>query len=98
MNKYDTPDALRHDVGVIIDDARNLLAATANATDRAVTEARQRLATTLDRLRYAASHYEDIAAYGARQTDACIRRHPYSALGIAFVIGAILAGLFLARR
>jgi ElaB/YqjD/DUF883 family membrane-anchored ribosome-binding protein len=95
--RFETPAALRHDSHVLADDARALLAATAEVTDEKVAQARQRLESALERARQAAEGVKERAAEGARQADGMIRSHPYESLAVALGIGALL-GFVLSRR
>jgi ElaB/YqjD/DUF883 family membrane-anchored ribosome-binding protein len=81
----------------LADDARALLAATANAAETKVVEARKRLNAALVRGKEAWGEVQDRAVAKARAADEVIRDHPYQSIGIAFGIGALL-GLFLRRR
>ncbi len=86
-----------NDLESLAEDARALLAATADVAEEKVVEARERLATALDRGKATWVRVQDRAVEGAKATDHAIRTHPYQALGVAFGIGAVL-GLLLSRR
>jgi ElaB/YqjD/DUF883 family membrane-anchored ribosome-binding protein len=90
-----------HPVGgaleTLAEDARALLAATAEVAEDKVIEARRRLANALERGRDTFERVHDKAVEGARATDEMVRTHPYQAIGIAFGVGALL-GFLLARR
>ena len=81
----------------LAEDARELLAATANVAESKVVEARKRLAVALDRGKQAWGQVQDRAVAQARAADEVIRDHPYQSIGIAFGVGALL-GLLLRRR
>jgi ElaB/YqjD/DUF883 family membrane-anchored ribosome-binding protein len=80
----------------LVEDARELLEATAHVAETKVVEARKRLSSALEKGRDAWHSVQQSAVSGAKATDRAIREHPYPSLGIAFGVG-ILVG-FLARR
>ncbi len=75
---------------MVVDDAREAIAATANLTDRTLMEARHQLANAMETMRDAASRLEDAAAARARDADSQIRQHPYAVIGLAVAVGALL--------
>ena len=81
----------------LAEDARALLAATAEVAEDKVIEARRRLAKALERGRDAFERAQQKALEGARATDEAVRRYPYQSIGIAFGAGALL-GFLLRRR
>jgi ElaB/YqjD/DUF883 family membrane-anchored ribosome-binding protein len=95
MNKQ--VKALRHDLGILADDARALMSATADAAGEKVGEARKRLTATLDSGKKMYGRVRDQALDGARATDELVQDHPYEAIGIALGVGAII-GYVAARR
>ena len=97
MNRYETPDAIRHDARTLAEDARALLNATAEVTDKKVAEARQRLAETLEAGKETFARFQEKAVQTAHRADETVRSHPYESLGVAFGIGALI-GLLLSRR
>ena len=74
-----------------------LLAATADATEDAVVEARNRLKSALDATGEVCDRVKTKAVEGAKATDKLIRANPYQALCIAFGAGALL-GFLWSRR
>jgi ElaB/YqjD/DUF883 family membrane-anchored ribosome-binding protein len=86
-----------NDMGTLAEDARALMAATADVAGEKVGEARKRLAAALDRAREIAGRVRDKAVEGAKAADEAVREHPYQAIGIALGIGALL-GFLIARR
>lgn len=78
-------------------DTNALLAATADATDDTVVEARNRLKSFLDATGETCARVRAKAVEGAKATDKVIRENPYQAVGIAFGVGALL-GYLLSRR
>jgi ElaB/YqjD/DUF883 family membrane-anchored ribosome-binding protein len=97
MNRYETPTALRHDARTLAEDARALLDATADLTDKKIAEARQRLNEALDSGKQTYARLTDKAVQGAQAVDETIRSNPYQALAIAFGVGALL-GFLVTRR
>ncbi|MEO8428696.1 MAG: DUF883 family protein [Verrucomicrobiota bacterium] len=85
-----------HDLGTLAEEARALLAATADAAGEKVKEARERLSAALERSREALDTAKVRAADAAKATDKAIRKNPYQAIGIAFGVGALFA--FLLKR
>ena len=84
-------------MGQLAEDARALMAATADVAGEKVGEARKRLAAALERGKVIAGNVRDKAVEGAKAADEAVREHPYQAVGIALGVGAIL-GYLLARR
>ena len=80
MNKE--THATHNDIGSLAEDARALMAATADVAGEKVGAARNRLASALAR---------------AKETDQTIRENPYQAIAIGVGVGAII-GFMLARR
>jgi ElaB/YqjD/DUF883 family membrane-anchored ribosome-binding protein len=94
MEKHRT--ALGNDMGTLADDARALLAATGDVASDKVTEARKRLAATLENGRQIFGRVREKAVQSTQAADQTVREHPYEAMGIALGIGVILG--FLAAR
>jgi ElaB/YqjD/DUF883 family membrane-anchored ribosome-binding protein len=86
-----------NDLGTLAEDARNLMAATADVAGEKVGEARKRLAAALERGKQMAFQARDKAVEGAKAADQAVRENPYQAIGIAFGVGALL-GFLLTRR
>jgi ElaB/YqjD/DUF883 family membrane-anchored ribosome-binding protein len=95
MNKE--TQAVSNDVGQLAEDARALMAATADVTGEKVGDARKRLAAALERAKEIGDCVRDKAVAGAKVADQTIRENPYQAIAIGVGIGAIL-GFILARR
>ena len=83
----------RNDTGTLAEDARALMAATADVSEEKVTEARKRLAAALERGKEIFGSARDKAVEGAKAADVAVREHPYQAIGIAFGVGALLGYL-----
>jgi ElaB/YqjD/DUF883 family membrane-anchored ribosome-binding protein len=82
----------------LAEDAQALLAATANAAETKVIEARQRMAVALERGKQAWSQVQDRAIEQAKAADELIRDYPYQSIGIAFGVGTLMGLLFMRRR
>jgi ElaB/YqjD/DUF883 family membrane-anchored ribosome-binding protein len=95
MNKE--THATHNDIGSLAEDARALMAATADVAGEKVGAARNRLASALERAREIAGNVRDKAVAGAKVTDQTIRENPYQAIAIGVGVGAII-GFMLARR
>jgi ElaB/YqjD/DUF883 family membrane-anchored ribosome-binding protein len=86
-----------NNLGTLAEDARELLAATADVAGEKVGAARKRLAAALERAKEIGSCVRDKAVAGAKATDAAVHEHPYQAIAIGVGVGAIL-GFLVARR
>jgi ElaB/YqjD/DUF883 family membrane-anchored ribosome-binding protein len=89
--------AITSDVGQLAEDARALLAATADVAGEKVGDARKRLAVALDRAKELAGKVREKAVEGAKVADKAVHEHPYQAIAIGVGVGAIL-GYLIARR
>ena len=85
------------DAGTLAEDARALMAATADVAGEKVSDARKRLAAALERAKEIAGRVREKAVEGAKATDEAVREHPYQAMAVAFGVGAIV-GYLAARR
>jgi ElaB/YqjD/DUF883 family membrane-anchored ribosome-binding protein len=85
-----------NDMGTLADDARALIAATADVAGDQVAEARQRLAAALESGKEIYGRARERAVDSAQAADKAVRENPYQIIGIAFGIGVILG--FLASR
>jgi len=95
MNKE--TQAAGNDMGTLSEDARALMAATADVAGEKVGDARKRLAAALDSAKEMAGRVRDKAVEGAKAADEAVREHPYQAIGIAFLVGGII-GYLVSRR
>jgi ElaB/YqjD/DUF883 family membrane-anchored ribosome-binding protein len=86
-----------NDMGALADDARALIAATADVAGEKVSEARQRLAAALESGKDMYGHVREQAVEGVHAADKAVREHPYQVIGIAFGLGAII-GYIAAHR
>ena len=95
MNKH--TQATSNDMGTLAEDARALMAATADVAGEKVGEARKRLAAALERAKEIAGNVRDKAVAGAKVADQTVRENPYQAIAIGVGVGAII-GYLVARR
>jgi ElaB/YqjD/DUF883 family membrane-anchored ribosome-binding protein len=86
-----------NDMGTLAEDARALMAATADVAGEKVSEARKRLAAALERGKEICGRVREKAVEGAKAADEAVREHPYQAIAIAFGVGAVI-GYLAARR
>ena len=95
MNKQ--TQAISNDMGQLAEDARALIAATADVAGEKVGEARKRLAAALEKGKEIYGRVREKAVEGAKATDEAVHEHPYQAIGIALGVGALI-GFLVARR
>ena len=84
-------------MGAIAEDARALMAATADVAGEKIGEARKRLATALERGWKIAGDVRDKTVEGTKAVDQKVRENPYQAVAIGAGAG-VLIGYFAARR
>ncbi|HEU6449577.1 MAG TPA: hypothetical protein VFV23_14175 [Verrucomicrobiae bacterium] len=98
--KKNIEEALREDPAQMIEDAQTLMEATADVASEKVAEARKRLKQVMERVAECGKEtwntVSEKAAAGARMTDDAIRENPYSSIGVALGVGALL-GYLLSR-
>ena len=95
MNKQTQADP--NDLGTLAEDARALMAATADVAGEKVGEARKRLAAALESGKEIYGRVKDKAVEGAKAADATVRANPYQAIAIGVGVGA-LVGYLLGRK
>jgi len=95
MNKQ--TQAVSNDVGTLAEDARALMAATADVAGEKVEEARKRLSAVLENGKEIYGRVRDKAVQGAKVADQTVRENPYQSMGIAFGVGALI-GYLVSRR
>jgi ElaB/YqjD/DUF883 family membrane-anchored ribosome-binding protein len=88
MNKHTHPTA--NDMGTLAEDARALIAATADVAGETVGVARRRLSAALANAR-------DRAVGCAKVADEAVHEHPYQAIAIGIGLGAVIGLLFACR-
>jgi ElaB/YqjD/DUF883 family membrane-anchored ribosome-binding protein len=96
MNKHNHTSG--NDVATLAEDARALLAATADVAGEKVGEARKRLAAALESAGDIADRVRKKAVEGAKAADEAVREHPYQAIAIGVGVGLIIGYLFGSRR
>ena len=89
--------AISNDMGQLADDARALMAATADVAGEKVVEARKRLAAALESGKEIYGRVRDKAVAGAKVADQTVRDNPYQAIAIGVGVGALI-GYLVARR
>ncbi len=89
--------AISDDMVQLAEDARALMAATADVAGEKVVEARRRLAAALERGKDIAASVRDKAVKGAKAADERVHEHPYQAIAIGVGVGALI-GYLVARR
>jgi ElaB/YqjD/DUF883 family membrane-anchored ribosome-binding protein len=89
--------AISNDMGQLAEDARALMAATADVAGEKVGEARKRLAAALERGREICGRVKEKAVEGAKAADVAVHEHPYQAIAIGVGVGVLL-GYLLGRR
>jgi ElaB/YqjD/DUF883 family membrane-anchored ribosome-binding protein len=95
MNQTSSP--INEDMSHLAEDARALIAATADVAGEKVGEARKRLAAALESGKAMAGRVRAQAVAGAKAADEAVHEHPYQAIAIGVGVGALL-GYLLARR
>jgi ElaB/YqjD/DUF883 family membrane-anchored ribosome-binding protein len=89
--------AARTDISTLAEDARALMAATADVAGEKVSEARERLTAALESVKEMADDARDKAVAGVKATDKMVRANPYQAIAIAAAAGALI-GFLVSRR
>jgi len=96
---------LMEDLSAVVNDAEELLKATASQTGERITAARARAEETLRaakvRLADAQEALMEKAKVAARQTDEYVHENPWKAAGIAAAVGGLLGvliGALVSRR
>ena len=90
-------DKLVRDVRVVVQNAEDLIKATAGDIEERTREARARLAGALVVAKDSLTRAEQTASEGMRAADAMIRDYPYPVVGAAFLVGIVL-GVLVSRR
>jgi ElaB/YqjD/DUF883 family membrane-anchored ribosome-binding protein len=89
--------AIASDVSQLAEDARALMAATADMAGEQVEAARKRLSAALDSGRNMYGQVKDKAMEGAKAADLAMHDHPYKAVATGIGLGAVF-GYLIARR
>jgi ElaB/YqjD/DUF883 family membrane-anchored ribosome-binding protein len=95
MSKH--KQANENDMGTLAEDARALMAATADVAGDKVAEARQRLASALEDGKELVGRVREKAVERAKAAERVGCENPGQTIAIAFGVGAVI-GLLLARR
>ncbi|HSM98931.1 MAG TPA: DUF883 family protein [Gallionella sp.] len=97
----DSKDKLMEDLRAVVEDAEELLRATANQAGEGASAARARIQESLQvakaRLASAEDAVIDRAREAAKVTDEYVHENPWKAIGISACVGAIV-GMLIARR
>jgi len=88
--------ATSNDMGTLAQDARALIAATADVAGDKVAEARKKLAAALDSGRQIFGRVTEKALQSVKSADETVRENPYQTIAIVFGVGAIIG--YLAAR
>jgi ElaB/YqjD/DUF883 family membrane-anchored ribosome-binding protein len=89
--------ALDNDLSTLAQEARALMAATADVTGEKISQARHRLADALESSKEFYGRVRDKTVEKAKAADETIREHPYQTIGIAFGVG-VLIGVLASRQ
>jgi len=96
-----TRDKLVQDFRIVVNDAEELLRATASQAGEKVTAARERIQDSLHKARVKLAEAEDVVVQrgklAARATDEYVQENPWRAVGIGAGVGLII-GLLIGRR
>jgi ElaB/YqjD/DUF883 family membrane-anchored ribosome-binding protein len=95
MDKHS--QAEENNMGTLAEDARALVAATANVAGDKVAEARKRLTAVLDSGKELVGRVRERAVERAQAADEVIRDNPYQTIAIAFGVGALVGYLAFRR-
>ena len=100
MNQ-DLKDRLAQDLRAVLDDAQALAQGGVQSGDAQLDALRSRFADQMQRIRQQLDGLEDRTLAKAREAakaaDEAVHAHPYTAIGIAAAVGA-LVGLLVSRR
>jgi ElaB/YqjD/DUF883 family membrane-anchored ribosome-binding protein len=94
MSKH--KNGIQESAGILVDDTRALLAATAECAEEKVMAAREHISDVLDSAKDTYGVVQKRAVQSVKSADKAIRANPYQALGIALGVGVIVG--FLVRR
>lgn len=83
-------DKLVKDLRLVVQDAEDLIRATAGEVNDKTKQARARLSQTLEKAKESAVVLQEKAAEKAKVADEVIRQHPYESMGVAFGLGLLL--------
>jgi ElaB/YqjD/DUF883 family membrane-anchored ribosome-binding protein len=86
-----------NNMSTLAEDARALVAATADVAGTKVADARKRLASALDSGKELIGRVRERAVDHAKAADEVIRDNPYQTVAIAFAVGAVIGYLAASR-
>ena len=81
---------IKTDIEELADEVRHFMSATADVAGDKVEEARKRLDRALKNGRNLTGQACDSTARGAKAASDALRAHPYTAIGVALGVGAVL--------
>ena len=90
-------ERLTSDLKAVVQDAEELMKATAGQAGEKVAQARSRLSAAIESAKATCQRLEEKTVAAAKATDRTIREHPYESIGIAFGLG-LLVGVLVARK
>jgi ElaB/YqjD/DUF883 family membrane-anchored ribosome-binding protein len=90
-------NGIHEGAGVLVEDTRALLSATAECAEEKVMAARERITDALEAAKDTYTIAQKNVVQGAKAADKAIRAKPYQALGVAVGVGALL-GFWFGRR
>jgi ElaB/YqjD/DUF883 family membrane-anchored ribosome-binding protein len=82
----------------LTEDSKALLAATADAAEHKIVEARKRLSAGLENSRRAWAQMQEQAVEAAEAANKAVHEHPYRVVGVAFGVGLALGCLLRLRN
>ena len=90
-------ERLTSDLKTVVQDAEELMKATAGQAGEKVAQVRGRLSAAIESAKATVQRWEEKTVAAAKATDKTIRAHPYESIGIAFGLG-LLVGVLVARK
>jgi len=94
----ETPrERIKDDLRTLVQDAEDLVKATAGDMSEKAKEARSRLREALEKAKITCHSLEEKTVATAKAADKVIRDHPYESLGVAFGVG-LLIGVLIGRK
>src|SRR5215472_3695712 len=97
MTTQEANARLVRDLKAVVEDAEELLHATADLAGEKIKEVRARLSTAVDAAKQSCHDLEEKSTAALQATDRCIREHPYETIGVAFGVGLVI-GVLVGRR
>ena len=88
---------IENDINQLAEDARALMAATADVAGDKVAEARKRVASALESSKEICGRVRQQALEGAKAADQAVHEYPYQAIAIGVGVGAVLGYLLSCR-